>query len=61
MQTPAINPSGTKVYVASSDNNEVLVIDVASHSVSTEISLPDGVEGPRTLAVRIDEKKIKIK
>ena len=40
-----------KVYVASSDNNEVLVIDVASHSVSTEISLPDGVEGPRTLAV----------
>ncbi len=51
VQTPAINPSGTKVYVASSDNNKVYVVDVASHSVSAEISLPEGVEGPRTLAV----------
>lgn len=51
VQTPAINPSGTKVYVASLDNNKVIVIDVASHSILSEISLPDGVEGPRTLAV----------
>jgi YVTN family beta-propeller protein len=51
VQTPAISPSGDKIYVASSDNNKVIVVDVASHSVSAEISLPDGVEGPRTLAV----------
>ncbi|MFZ1289904.1 MAG: Ig-like domain-containing protein [Melioribacteraceae bacterium] len=51
IQTPAINPAGTKVYVASSDNSKVFVIDVPSNSVSTEISMPDGVEGPRTLAV----------
>lgn len=51
VQTPAINPAGTEVYVASSDNNKVYVIDAASHSITNEISLPDGVEGPRTLAV----------
>lgn len=51
VQTPAITPDGSKVYVASSDNSEVIVINVASNSVSAEISMPEGVEGPRTLAV----------
>lgn len=51
VQTPAITPSGSAVYVASLDNNKVYVIDAVSHSVSAEISLPDTVTGPRTLAI----------
>lgn len=51
VQTPAITPDGSKVYVASGDNSMVYVIDVASNSVSAEIAMPDTVEGPRTLAV----------
>ncbi|MFO7447670.1 MAG: hypothetical protein R6W90_14990, partial [Ignavibacteriaceae bacterium] len=51
VQTPAISPSGDRVYMASMDNNMVYVIDAASQSVSAEISLPEGVEGPRTIAV----------
>ena len=51
VQTPAITPDGSKVYVASSDNSMVIVIDVASNSVSAEIAMPDTVEGPRTLAI----------
>jgi len=51
VQTPAITPDGSKVYVASSDNSKVIVIDVTSNTVSAEISMPDTVEGPRTLAV----------
>ena len=58
VQTPAMNPSGTKVYVASADNNMVYIIDVASHSVTGEISLPDGVEGPRTLAFTPDGSEV---
>ncbi|MDZ7765930.1 MAG: Ig-like domain-containing protein [Melioribacteraceae bacterium] len=51
VQTPAINPAGTELFVASSDDNKVYVIDVASHMLTNEISLPDGIEGPRTLSV----------
>ena len=58
VQTPAINPAGTKVYVASSDNASVIVIDVATNSVSAEIPMPDGVEGPRTLAVTPDGSEV---
>jgi len=58
IQTPAINPAGTKVYVASSDNAKVIVIDVASNTVFAEISMPDSVEGPRTLAVTPDGSEV---
>ncbi len=58
VQTPAINPAGTKVYVASSDNASVIVIDVPSNSVSAVIPMPDDVEGPRTLAVTPDGSEV---
>lgn len=58
VQTPAISPDGSKVYVASSDNASVVVIDVASNSVSSQIPMPDGVEGPRTLAVTPDGSQV---
>lgn len=58
VQTPAITPDGSKVYVASSDNSKVIVIDVASNSISTEIAMPDTVEGPRTLAVSPDGAEV---
>jgi YVTN family beta-propeller protein len=51
VQTPAITPDGAHLYVASSENSFVYVIDVVSNTLSAEIAMPDSVVGPRTLAV----------
>ena len=58
MQSIAIHPAGTYVYSASRDNSKLIVVDVASNSVSAEISMPDGVEEPRSLAVTPDGSEV---
>ncbi len=57
VQSLAINPAGTHVYVASSDDAKVFVVEVATNTVS-EIAMPDGVEGPRAVAVTPDGSEV---
>jgi YVTN family beta-propeller protein len=58
MQSIAIHPAGTYVYSASRGNAKVIVVEVASNTVSAEISMPDGVEEPRAIAVTPDGSEV---
>ncbi|MGB5849399.1 MAG: Ig-like domain-containing protein [Ignavibacteriaceae bacterium] len=58
MQSIASHPAGTFVYCGSMDNSKLIVINVATNTVSAEISMPDGVEGPRTVAVTPDGSEV---